>query len=257
MGFADLHIHTIYSHDGTSSISAILKHVAENTELDVIAITDHDNIRGHREAIELAPHYGIEVIPGCEVSTADGHLLALFIDQPVPAGMSLLDTVLLVAALKGICIAPHPMARYTSSLDFSTIARALCNPIAASTLIGIEAFNGGLVYTRSNPAAAEMARYLGLAAVGNSDSHILPTIGHGSTEFPGKTAAELRLAIESRQTRVAQSEGLGGLAALRSWLPRFMIRKLGFVPWNERPDLPVRYVRTSTALLAYSTPGAG
>jgi predicted metal-dependent phosphoesterase TrpH len=46
MGFADLYIHSMYSYDGTASISAILKYVAEYTDLNVIAITDHDSMEG-------------------------------------------------------------------------------------------------------------------------------------------------------------------------------------------------------------------
>jgi predicted metal-dependent phosphoesterase TrpH len=87
MGFADLHIHSVYSHDATSSIPAILKYVADHTNLDVIAITDHDSLRGNREAVQLASKYGLEVIPGCEISTADGHLLAMFVSHPIPAGL--------------------------------------------------------------------------------------------------------------------------------------------------------------------------
>jgi predicted metal-dependent phosphoesterase TrpH len=59
MGFADLHIHTVHSWDGTATVPAILKHAADATDLDVIAICDHDCIRGGQEAIQLAPRYGI------------------------------------------------------------------------------------------------------------------------------------------------------------------------------------------------------
>jgi predicted metal-dependent phosphoesterase TrpH len=53
-GLADLHIHSIYSYDGTASISAILQHVMLNTPLYVIAITDHDSLQGNLEAMDLA-----------------------------------------------------------------------------------------------------------------------------------------------------------------------------------------------------------
>jgi predicted metal-dependent phosphoesterase TrpH len=63
MGIADLHTHTIYSYDGTASVSAVLKH-AKRVGLDLIAITDHDEINGALKALQLAPKFGIEVIPG-------------------------------------------------------------------------------------------------------------------------------------------------------------------------------------------------
>ena len=75
-GSADLHLHTTYGWDGTAAVSAILRTAAERG-LNVVAITDHDQIAGALVALELAPDYNVEVVPGIEVSTADGHLLAL------------------------------------------------------------------------------------------------------------------------------------------------------------------------------------
>lgn len=248
MGLADLHIHTIFSHDATGSIPAILKHVAENTNLDVIAITDHNTVRGNRLAMDLGPQYGIEVIPGCEISTRDGHLLALFIDRLIPPGLSLVDTVQRVGEIGGICVVPHPLARGTSSVTGETLHEALAHPGVRDVLVGIEAFNGGLVYTRSNCAALELARSLPLAWVGNSDSHILETIGEGSTSFPGRTALDLRCALESGATRMCEGLGLTGMRAFRHWVPRYMLRKLGWVSWNAGPQMPMKMVRIQRAL---------
>lgn len=74
MGLAELHMHTIYSYDGTASIPAVLAR-AKQVGLDVIAITDHDEINGALKAFDLAPQFDIEVIPGIEVTTAEGDLL--------------------------------------------------------------------------------------------------------------------------------------------------------------------------------------
>ncbi|MFO3797223.1 MAG: PHP domain-containing protein, partial [Anaerolineales bacterium] len=57
MGLADLHIHSIYSVDGAITISAILNYVASRTNLNVIAITDHDEIAGALQAEKMAHHY--------------------------------------------------------------------------------------------------------------------------------------------------------------------------------------------------------
>jgi predicted metal-dependent phosphoesterase TrpH len=249
MGFADLHIHSIHSHDGTCTIPAILKHVADNTNLDVIAITDHDMICGIQEAMELAPAYGIEVIPGCEVSTAEGHLLALFIDRPIMAGLSLIHTVLRVGAAGGLCVAAHPMARGTSSLKFEAIRHAIQNPDVARVFVGVEAYNGGLVYTRSNPIVETICQTLPMAQLGNSDSHFLQTIGQGSSFFQGKTASDVRTALVTGTTQVQKAAGLNGLAVLRSYLPRYILRKLGWVEWNESPQAPLKYVRFSPFML--------
>src|ERR671919_2208950 len=93
MGLADLHIHTVYSYDGTASVPAVLAR-AKQVGLDVIAITDHDEIRGALKAFELAPQFGIEVIPGIEITTAKGDLLALFVTEKIRPRQSLLETIL-------------------------------------------------------------------------------------------------------------------------------------------------------------------
>ncbi len=248
MGLSDLHIHSVHSYDGTCSVSAILKHVADHTDLDIIAITDHDSMSGVREALDLAPAYGIEVVPGMEVSTADGHLLALFIDDPVPAGLSLVDTVRQVGEQGGLCIAAHPTARGTHSLSFPAIHQALNHPGVKGTLVGIEAFNGGLVYTRSNPLVEALAQALPLAQVGNSDAHVLQTIGQGASEFEGHTVADLRAALTNKTTRVIKGKGLDGLSVLRNYLPRYVLRKLGWVAFNAHPDAPMTYARLGRAM---------
>lgn len=243
MGFADLHIHSVYSYDGVVTVPAILKHVADQTDLNVIAITDHDDIRSICEAQDLAPKYGIEVIPGCEVSTADGHLLCLFIDRPVQPGMALIDTVKAVGDMGGICIAAHPTARGTSSLSFESIEQALKSPESEGIFVGIEAYNGGLIYHPNNKMVFARSQQYPLAQVGNSDAHTLQIIGNGSTEFEGHTARELRAALENRQTKIRKTSGASGVEILLGYLPRFMMRKMGWVPWNVNPDQPVVHAR--------------
>jgi predicted metal-dependent phosphoesterase TrpH len=109
MGLADLHIHTIYSYDGSASVPAVLKR-AKRAGLDVIAVTDHDEINGSLKALDLSPNYGVEVIPGMEVTTAEGDLLVFNITEKIRRDLPLIDTVLTAGEKGGFCIAPHPMA---------------------------------------------------------------------------------------------------------------------------------------------------
>jgi predicted metal-dependent phosphoesterase TrpH len=243
MGLADLHIHSIHSYDGTSTIPAILKHTAENTHLNVIAITDHDSMDGVNQALDLAPAYGLEVIPGCEISSADGHVLGLFLKNRVPAGLSLIETLLLIGEQGGLAVAAHPMARGTSSLSFEVIQQACNHPFASKILVGVEAFNGGLVYTRSNRSIAEQSSHLPLSQVGNSDAHILQMIGQGASFFPGNTAMDVRIALKERQTWVAAYGNLRGVQVLTSYLPKYFLRMLGWAVWNENPAAPLKYAR--------------
>jgi len=243
MGFADLHIHTVYSRDGTSTVPAVLKHVADRTDLDVIAITDHDEIRGALLAEQLAPDYGIQVIPGSEISTADGHLLALDIRQRVPAGLSMLETLQRVRDLGGFCIAAHPAAKGARSLRPAVIRRALADPEAAQTLRGIETFNAGLIFQHSNAVAETLAKSAGTACLGNSDAHLLWMIGLSATEFNGHTASELRRAIAERATRPHKFWRINSALLMSVWFVRFLMRKAGWASVNAGPEFPIRLGR--------------
>jgi predicted metal-dependent phosphoesterase TrpH len=223
MGLADLHLHTIYSYDGTASLAAVLNR-AKQIGLDVIAITDHDEINGALKALELAPNYGVEVIPGSEITTADGDLLALFIKEKVQAGLSLVETVLRVRELGGICIAPHPMAggMGMKSLSGRVILKALRVPQVADTLIGIETYNGTAIDRISNHYATILASRLKIAKTGNSDSHIVDTIGFGVTEFEGRTAADLVSALRNKSTKARRQKEWSPLHILGSWGIRYL-----------------------------------
>ncbi len=243
MGLADLHIHSIFSHDGTASIPAILKYASEKTDLDVIAITDHDSINGVKQAMDLAPKYGLQVIPGCEISTAQGHLLGLFLNQRIPAGLSLIETLLRIGEQGGLAVAAHPEAKGTSSLNFDDIRSALDHPFARQILVGVEAFNGGLIHTRSNIPAVVKSAHLPISQTGNSDAHILAMIGKGATYFPGTGIDDLRVALKQRQTHVASFGNLGATQVITGYVPQYLLRLLGWTIWNNDPSEPLKYAR--------------
>jgi hypothetical protein len=220
-----------------------MKHVANHTKLNVIALTDHDQTCGVAKAVQLAPAYGIEVIPGCEVSTAEGHLLTLFVDRPVQPGLTYLETILRAGEMGGLCVAPHPSAPFFSSVSFQTIRQILQIPDAARILAGIETYNGGLVLTHRNAFVAAISQTLNLAQVGNSDAHVLRTIGQGATRFKGKTVADLRLALVNRETQIHQEHSMNGFAVLWTYLFQHLLLRIGWAPWNAGPQAPVIYRR--------------
>ena len=223
MGLADLHLHTIYSYDGTASLAAVLSR-AKQLGLDVIAITDHDEIAGALKAMEIAPIYGVEVIPGIEITTADGDLLAFFITEKVDAGLSLIETVLRVRELGGVCIAPHPMAggMGMKSLGARSILKALRNHAVAETLIGIETYNGTSIDRMSNHYAFILACQLDITQTGSSDAHVLDTIGFGATEFKGSSAAELLIALKNGTTKVRKQKEWSMFKILGSWVVNYI-----------------------------------
>jgi predicted metal-dependent phosphoesterase TrpH len=223
MGLADLHMHTIYSYDGTASIPDVLAR-AKKEGLNVIAITDHDEIRGALKAMELAPEFGIEVIPGIEISTDDGHLLGLFITEKVKPGLSLEETVLRVGKLGGICIAPHPMAggMGMKSLSAYTISKALRNPAVGEVLIGIETYNATTIDRLGNTYAHILANRLDIGQTGSSDAHVVEAIGLGATEFEGHSAKDLLSALSKGKTVVRRQKEWNPVRILGSWGIRYV-----------------------------------
>ena len=223
MGYADLHTHTIYSYDGTASVPAVLKR-AKQVGLDILAITDHDEIQGALKALEMAPNYGIEVIPGIEITTAEGDLLALNITEMVDRGQSLIDTVLKVRELGGFCIAPHPMAGGfgMKSLSAYSIMKALRNQDVAQVLIGIETYNATALDRMSNHYAHILGEHLGIAKFGNSDAHVAEAVGLGATEFEGHTSKDLLRAIRRRKTSVHKKKEWTSVRILGSWLANYV-----------------------------------
>lgn len=242
MGKADLHIHTIYSWDGTMTPAAVLK-AAALAGMNVIAITDHDDMRATFEARCLAERYGVEVIPGIEITTSEGHLLALFVEKLIPAGLTLVETLMRIGEQGGIAIAAHPEAPLTGSLDRKTMRAALAHPGARSVFVGVEVYNAGLPYRFSNVTARAIVDELPLAQAGNSDAHVPWGVGMGYTEFPGNSAAELRVALLQRTTRAYGAPGFITLKPIFHWLWNYALKRAGWVSSNYQPQLPLILAR--------------
>lgn len=225
MGTADLHIHSIHSYDATTTVRAILKQAAD-VGLDVIAITDHDEIKGSLEAEQLAPAYGIEAIPGVEISTSEGHLVALFVRTLPPAGLSMVDTLIQIGKQGGIAIAPHPFNGLPSSLTMEAVFGALANSRVKGILKGIETHNMGT--QNFDKIARKLSVFLPLAKIAASDAHIYWAIGAGRTQFPGVTARDVRYALEDNKTVPIPYEGESSAKAVLSWVGRITMRRFGY-----------------------------
>ncbi len=237
MGKADLHIHTRVS-DGMASIEQVLEYVEHSTDLDVIAVTDHEDVTGGLRARELAAkrNYRFEVVPGAEVTTRQGHVLAWFIEQNPPSFRSVESTLEMIHAQGGLAAVPHPLSWLTRSVSGRTLDRLWQRAEAAVGFDAIELWNpspAGL-RTQAKAAMANDERW-GLPVVGSSDAHHLPHVGTGWTEFEGTTAEELRHAILAGKTAggmtrypSAREVGYGNLAAGLAWgylaTPRKMLR---------------------------------
>lgn len=200
LGKAELHVHTTHS-DGIMSVTAALDHIARNTDLRLVAITDHDEIAGALEARAQARAFGLEVIVGEEVSTAEGHLLALFIDRWLPPGRPAAETIAAVHAQGGLCIAAHPFDKLVPSLGRAGLRERCDGPrMGEWPLDALEAFNASSLYRAGPQITRAACAELGLARCGGSDAHSLATIGLGYTTFPGSSADDLYRAIRAGRT---------------------------------------------------------
>jgi len=184
-------------------VSDILEYVQEQGKLDVIAITDHDEVRGSLEARELAAArgYRFEVIVGSEITTLDGHLLALFIEKPIRMLQSLEKTIAAIHDQNGLAIVPHPMSWLTLSVGQGILLRVMKSASPEIYLDGIELFNPSVAGRVAHRRARELnASVLRLPEVGGSDAHQLQLIGTAYTLFEGKTAEHLKCALIERTT---------------------------------------------------------
>ena len=167
----DLHIHSKYSEDGIGSPKEIIKSVRKKG-LDGIAITDHNTTKGGLKTLKIAPKDFV-VIPGVEISTKDGHMIALNINKDIPKGLSCEETVDKIINLGGTPIVPH-LFRTMSGIKENKL-KNIVNKISA-----IEVFNSCSVQ-KSNYKTSKTAKKYKLGGVGGSDSHIPKYCGLGYT----------------------------------------------------------------------------
>jgi predicted metal-dependent phosphoesterase TrpH len=196
-----MHLHTLYS-DGVMEVQALLDHVERSTDLDLIAITDHERIDGALRARELhaAGDYHFGLVIGEEITTRRGHLLALFLDERIPALRPLEETIERIHAQGGMAIAPHPMAPLTPSIGRRSLMRLHHDPEVTHRLDAIEMLNPSVAGRARRPHRHALNQLIDLAAVGNSDAHVLEHVGTGWTWFHGAGAEDYRSAIADRTT---------------------------------------------------------
>jgi predicted metal-dependent phosphoesterase TrpH len=193
----ELHTHSSLSHDGRDPVDHLLAQAA-SVGLDAIAVTDHDEIDASLDAVEMAPDYGLVGIPGMEITTAAGHVLALGVDELIPANLPFEETLDRIHAGGGIAVVPHP---------FQSSRHGVAPHISAATLASadaIEVYNSRLLTGRSNRKAERFAAVHDLPMTAGSDAHIAEMVGQAVTEVDAdeRTAESILDAIADGRTSV-------------------------------------------------------
>ncbi len=190
----DLHCHTKYSYDASSSIEKIITY-AKEVGLDGIAITDHENTNGWTEAIELGKKYNFLIILGEEIKTTKGDVLGLFLKKQIDGYKK--DPRWVMEEIKkqgGLVIIPHPFHGAEGFKDDITKYLDLVD--------AIEVFNGRKPGTEHDDKAMEFAKQYNLGMTAGGDSHYYKGIGDTYVEFIGNAIEELKQAILNKQTKI-------------------------------------------------------
>ena len=208
-----------------------MEYVQQHTDLSVIAITDHNTIEGALFARSLAELYDFEVVVGSEISSRSGHVIGLFIEDDIPAGMSATDTIRAINEQGGVAVIPHP---FSNKGVFGPRGRSLFASAASEMAFhAFEVYNSLPFLAWANSAAAKsLAGGQGITPTGGSDAHVLQAVGKGYTVFRGSTADELRCSIDNLETRAEACRG-GLSLAIRYALSYPQIRRMQSWNWER------------------------
>jgi predicted metal-dependent phosphoesterase TrpH len=199
MGRADLHIHTDQG-DGVDSVEAIFEHV-EAGDLNLISITEHDCLEVALAAREVwaRGNYRFDFVPGVEVTTLEGHVIALYLEKPVASLRRVEETIEAVHKQGGVCFVPHPMSWLTRSIGRATFEKVTAAGLAFDAVELCSANPTTALYL--NRARRLNDSCLALPAIGASDAHFRQAIGSAYTLFAGTSALDLRASFADGSVR--------------------------------------------------------
>jgi predicted metal-dependent phosphoesterase TrpH/glycosyltransferase involved in cell wall biosynthesis len=167
----DLHMHTDHSHDCATPVEHLLA-TARDEGFGAIAITDHNEVSGALEAAGKAAEFGIKVIVAEEIKTASqGEVIGLFLQEKIPRGMTLRETVDAIKAQGGLVYVPHPFDRMHAVPDYEHLLTILDDVDA------IETYNPRVAIGSFNEEAERFAAKYRIVRGAGSDSHVAAGLG--------------------------------------------------------------------------------
>ncbi len=169
----DLHMHTDHSPDCATPVEVLLE-TARDRGLGAIAITDHNEVSGALEARRIAEQAGegLKVIVAEEVKTAEqGEVIGLFLEEKIPRGMTMAETIAAIREQGGLVYVPHPFDRFHSVPDYEHLLGII------EEIDVLEVFNPRVALTAFNEEAERFARKYRIVPGAGSDSHVAQGLG--------------------------------------------------------------------------------
>ncbi len=172
---ADLHIHTEYSMDCNMPLENIINRCLEK-EINCVAIADHGTIEGALKMRNLAP---FTVIVAEEVLSLDGEIMGVFLEESIPSGLSVEQTIFEIKAQGALICIPHAFDIFR----MSALGEKIVTEIAGQIDV-MEVFNSRSPLLRSSSKAQAFAQKYGIAESAGSDAHTIDEIGNSYVEMP-------------------------------------------------------------------------
>jgi predicted metal-dependent phosphoesterase TrpH len=174
----DLHMHTDHSGDCATPVEVLLE-TARDRGLGAIAITDHNEVSGALEAREIARGMDdLKVIVAEEVKTAEqGEVIGLFLEEKIPKGLSMEETIAEIRRQGGLVYVPHPFDRFHSVPDYEHLLDMV------EEVDILEVFNPRVALTAFNEEAVRFAEKYRIVPGAGSDSHVAQGLGSVRTRI--------------------------------------------------------------------------
>jgi predicted metal-dependent phosphoesterase TrpH len=187
----DLHCHTRFSPDSLTEPAKLLE-AMRRAGLDKVAITEHNNVRGAKALQALAPDH---IIVGEEIRTQKGELIAYFVTEEVPRGLTLEETIARLRAQGAVISVPHPCDTQRGSAVGEVNLLSIIEQVDA-----VEVWNARCLRAEDNARALAIAREHGKPPTAGSDAHTPGEVGAAYVQMPPFASAdEMRASLAQAQ----------------------------------------------------------
>ena len=213
----DSHIHSEYSPDSNSRIDDIIK-VAQNRNIDVIAISDHNTVDGTGEVLQKTRNTDILAIPSIEISSTHGHILGFGCEQTIPRDLTPQDTIDRIHDLGGLAIIPHPYCFYRHGLLHKCDYKDL-------KIDAIETKNARFVVGYCNGKARKLSEKENIPALGASDAHYYKFVGDCFSEVDAEKDIDSILKAIKKNRISAHGKGTSNVLLSKYLFEKNVLKK--------------------------------